>query len=124
MRTAGAGVSGPPRNFPTFPIQQVAHEETVPALIEQCSGVCFGNLTVNECLLSAISGRPARSRCRHFERLLSEKRSFARLLPKPQPAAHFYELGLVEDGVKQIVLLDHFQGERHVIQTWILDSLL
>jgi len=22
-----------------------------------------------------------------------------RLLPKPQPAAHFYELGLVEDGV-------------------------
>ena len=54
MRTPRAGVSGP-RNFPTFPIQRVAHEETVSALIEQCSGVCFGYLTVNECLLSAKS---------------------------------------------------------------------
>ncbi len=29
------------------------------------------------------------------------------LLPKPQPAAHFYELELVEDGVGVVVTGDH-----------------
>ena len=34
------------------------------------------------------------------------------LLPKPQPGAHFYELGLVEDGVEVKTLGDYLEGER------------
>ncbi len=56
-------------------------------------------LTVNQCPLSAKSSRTARPQYGHSERLLSGKQTFAALFPKPQPAAHFYELGLVEDGV-------------------------
>jgi len=40
------------------------------------------------------------------------------LLPKPQPAAHFYELGLVEDGVLSIsisLIVGYFLLPRLVI---------
>ncbi len=38
---------------------------------------------------------------------------YVQLLPKPQPAAHFYELGLVEDGVVPGV---HFKFVRNLQQ--------